>query len=89
MLVAGGGVGGMQAALTAAQQGHRVILCERSDRLGGTLRCEEHFPFKRYLSDYLDFQSRQLSQAGVEIRLNTPVTPTLALTLSPDVILAE
>ena len=88
VLVAGGGVGGMQAALTAAQQGHRVILCERSDRLGGTLRCEEQVPFKRYLSDYLDFQSRQLSQIGVEIRLNTPVTPTLALTLSPDVILA-
>ena len=38
VLVAGGGIGGMQAALTCAERGHNVILCEKSGRLGGTLR---------------------------------------------------
>ena len=45
-----GGVAGMQAALTAAERGHEVILCEKSDRLGGVLRCEERVPFKRLRS---------------------------------------
>lgn len=36
-LVVGGGVAGMQAALTMAERGHRVTLVEKSDRLGGNL----------------------------------------------------
>ncbi|MBA7589289.1 NADH oxidase [subsurface metagenome] len=63
VLVAGGGVAGMQAALTASQRGHKVILCEKGDRLGGVLRCEEKVPFKKLLSDYLDYQARMLSRA--------------------------
>ena len=51
VLVAGGGVAGMQAALTAAERGHKVILCEKGDRLGGVLRCEEKVPFKRLLAE--------------------------------------
>ena len=35
ILVVGGGIAGMQAALTAAEEGHEVILCEKSGRLGG------------------------------------------------------
>src|SRR5580700_6008652 len=35
VVVVGGGPGGLQAAVTAAEQGHRVILFERRDRLGG------------------------------------------------------
>ncbi|MCL2200987.1 MAG: NADH:flavin oxidoreductase, partial [Oscillospiraceae bacterium] len=34
VLVAGGGAGGMQAAITAAKRGHEVILCEKTDKLG-------------------------------------------------------
>ena len=34
-LLLGGGIGGMQAALTAAKRGHTVTLVEKSDRLGG------------------------------------------------------
>ncbi|MBO6010380.1 MAG: FAD-dependent oxidoreductase, partial [Oscillospiraceae bacterium] len=40
LLIAGGGPGGMQAAVTAAMRGHSVTLCEASDALGGNLRCE-------------------------------------------------
>ena len=36
-IVVGGGPAGMFAALTAAQQGHRVLLLERGDRLGKKL----------------------------------------------------
>jgi 2,4-dienoyl-CoA reductase-like NADH-dependent reductase (Old Yellow Enzyme family)/thioredoxin reductase len=88
VLVAGGGIGGMQAALGAARDGHRVILCEKSGRLGGALTCEENVPFKKKVKDYLDYQARLIAKAPIEVRLNTPVTPELAADLSPDVIIA-
>lgn len=88
VLIAGGGAGGMQAALTAAERGHSVILCERADRLGGVLRCEDKVPFKKHLSEYLDDQARHLAEAGVEIRLNTAATAQLARELEPDVLIA-
>ncbi len=88
VLVAGGGIGGMQAAIDAAKAGHQVTLCEKSDRLGGTLLCEEGVPFKQKLSRYLKQQARLTAEAGVDIRLNTAVTPELAQSLAPDVIIA-
>lgn len=88
VLVAGGGIAGMQAALTAKRQGHEVILCEKSDRLGGILLCEENVPFKKHLSEYLRTQALLCKRAGVDIRLNTEVTPEYALSLKPDVIIA-
>jgi 2,4-dienoyl-CoA reductase-like NADH-dependent reductase (Old Yellow Enzyme family) len=88
VLVAGGGVAGMQAALTAAERGHKVILCEKGDRLGGVLRCEEKVPFKRLLSNYLDFQARMISRAPIEVRLNTEATADIARACDPDVVIA-
>nr|WP_320026289.1 FAD-dependent oxidoreductase [uncultured Acetobacterium sp.] len=88
VLVAGGGVGGMQAALTASKQGHRVILCEKTDRLGGALLCEEKIPFKSNLDTYLKRQALKISRAAIEVHLNTAITPELAESFHPDVIIA-
>ena len=87
VLVAGGGVGGMQAALTANEMGHEVILCEKMDRLGGVLLCEEKVPFKAKLALYLERQARRLERSDVTVRMNTAVTPELAKSLNPDVII--
>ena len=88
VLVVGGGPGGMQAALTAARRGHRVVLCEKGPRLGGVLLCEEKVPFKAHLAEYLARQARLCEKAGVEIRLNTEVTRDYALAEKADVIVA-
>ena len=88
VLIAGGGVAGMQAALTASKRGHEVILCEKGERLGGVLRCEELVPFKKHLRQYLDLQERMIGRAPIEVRLNTEVTPELAQEIAPDVIIA-
>ena len=88
VLIAGGGIGGMQAALTCAERGHEVILCESSDRLGGALRCEAKVPFKKNLDRYLNAQERAVKDSSIDLRLNTRVTPELANQLSPDVIIA-
>jgi len=78
----------MQAALTASEQGHTVILCEKNDRLGGVLTCEEGVPFKKKIKDYLANQARLIERAPIEVKLNTTVTPELARESAPDVIIA-
>ena len=86
LLIAGGGPGGMQAAVTAAQRGHRVTLCEASDALGGNLRCETNVPFKAAFPKYIETMRRRMELAGVEVRLNTPVTPELVRAEAPDAL---
>ncbi len=87
ILVAGGGIAGMQAALTAADRGHEVILCEKSERLGGVLKCEADVSFKQKLHHYLKKQALLILRAPIDVRLNTEVTPELAREIRPDVII--
>jgi 2,4-dienoyl-CoA reductase-like NADH-dependent reductase (Old Yellow Enzyme family)/NADPH-dependent 2,4-dienoyl-CoA reductase/sulfur reductase-like enzyme len=88
VLVAGGGVAGMQAALTASARGHAVILCEKTDLLGGALRCEQKVPFKQNLQQYLDRQGAMIRASDIDLRMHTEVTPALAEEIKPDVIVA-
>jgi 2,4-dienoyl-CoA reductase-like NADH-dependent reductase (Old Yellow Enzyme family)/thioredoxin reductase len=88
VFVAGGGIAGMQAALTAAGRGHEVIIIEKSDRLGGVLLCEDKVPFKKKLALYIEKQKRLLERSGVTVRLNTEATKELAEALQADVIVA-
>ena len=74
VLVAGGGPGGLYAAYTAARRGHQVILCEKSDTLGGILKSEQAIPFKKEMYDLGQTYALLAQRAGVEIRLNTEVT---------------
>jgi pyruvate/2-oxoglutarate dehydrogenase complex dihydrolipoamide dehydrogenase (E3) component len=88
VLIAGGGIAGMQAAITCADRGHEVTLCEKTDKLGGALLCEENVPFKANLAKYIEYQRGRVANAAVDVRLSTPVTPELAKSLAPDVIIA-
>ncbi len=87
VLVAGAGVAGLKAALTAAQRGHSVILCDKSDRAGGILKAEEAIPFKREMYELGLTLERQAREAGVEIRLGTPVTPEYVAAEAPDALI--
>lgn len=74
VLVAGGGPGGLYAAYTAARRGHQVILCEKSDEVGGILKSEQAIPFKHEMYELAGTYKLLAEKAGVEIRLNTEVT---------------
>ena len=87
VLVAGGGPGGMQCALTAAERGHEVTLCEKSGELGGALKAERGIPFKADLFKYIAVKALQMEKAGVEVLLNTEVTPELAREIAPDALI--
>ncbi len=87
VLVAGGGPGGMQCAITSAQRGHKVVLCEKAPQLGGALLCERAIPFKEDMTDYIRVKALEMKKAGVEVRLNTCVTPEYAEKEAPDVLI--
>jgi len=87
VLVAGGGPGGLYAAYTAARRGHRVLLCEKEGELGGILKSEQALPFKREMYELAGTYAKLAQDAGVEIRLNTPVTPELAAAEAPDALI--
>ena len=77
VLVAGGGPGGLYAAYTAARRGHRVILCEKENEVGGILKSEQAIPFKREMYQLSQTYRLLAERAGVEIRTGTEVTPEL------------
>ena len=88
VLVIGCGIAGMEAALVAKQNGHEVILCEKGPELGGRILCERNVPFKARLHEYIDYQTRRLDEAGIDVRLNTDVTPAMAKSIGADTIIA-
>ena len=69
VLVAGGGVAGMQAAITAAERGHQVQLYEQADRLGGLIRYVEGVPFKNDAQRYLAYMMDQVNGADIQVHL--------------------
>ncbi|HGM3506823.1 TPA: FAD-dependent oxidoreductase [Clostridioides difficile] len=74
VLIAGGGPGGLQAAITAAKRGHKVILCEKTNELGGILKGEQALPFKYEMYKLGNTFGKIAKDLGVEVRLNTTVT---------------
>ena len=87
VLIAGGGPGGMYAAVTAAERGHKVVLVEKSDRLGGALRFAQHVDFKYGLYEFAEVLKYKLSKSTVDVRLNTPVTKELVEKEAPDILM--
>jgi NADPH-dependent 2,4-dienoyl-CoA reductase/sulfur reductase-like enzyme len=87
VVVVGGGVGGMKAAVTAAERGHRVTLLEQDGELGGILKSEQALPFKYEMYQLSLTLARQMEAAGVEVRLNTKATRELLEDLHADALI--
>jgi 2,4-dienoyl-CoA reductase-like NADH-dependent reductase (Old Yellow Enzyme family)/thioredoxin reductase len=87
VLVIGGGPGGMEAARLAGKRGHRVILFERSHRLGGQLLLASVPPHKKILEKIIQWLTGELKHEGVEIRLNQEATPDAIEKEEPDGII--
>lgn len=70
VLVIGGGCGGMEAALTAAQRGMKVEIWEKTSELGGMLLAAGAPEFKHDVLKYVEYMIQQIEKTGVTVRLN-------------------
>jgi 2,4-dienoyl-CoA reductase-like NADH-dependent reductase (Old Yellow Enzyme family)/thioredoxin reductase len=86
LLVAGGGPAGLEVARVAALRGHKVILCEEAQRLGGQLSLAAAPPYKSDIHKLSRYLTEQVTKLGVDVRLNCPFTPELVARLAPHVV---
>ena len=75
VLIVGGGAAGLQAAITAADRGQKVILAEQASYLGGLLRFTDVDTDKPDLRNFKNLLVREVERRNVDVRLNTTVTP--------------
>ena len=80
------GFDGVETARVCALRGHDVVLCEKSDHLGGNLIPGGVPHFKRYDLELVDYYKRQMELQGVEVHLNTEVTADTAKSFQVDII---
>lgn len=85
--VVGGGVSGMEAALTAAGAGHEVTLYEKSDRLGGQFELAAIPPGKGIMSTLITWQRVQIKKAGIKVFLNTEYTVDIFEKEKPEAVI--
>ncbi len=67
VLVVGGGPGGMNTAIVAAERGHQVTLWEKSNALGGLLNLAVVPPEKDELKNFIEFLGHRIKQLNVEV----------------------
>ncbi|MER1987340.1 MAG: FAD-dependent oxidoreductase [Solibacillus sp.] len=72
VLVIGAGPGGLEAALSADQQGHQVTLIEKQGHIGGALHWMKRAPQREEMAtSMIDNYTRQLAQSNVNVQLET------------------
>ncbi|MEQ8175180.1 MAG: FAD-dependent oxidoreductase [Syntrophomonadaceae bacterium] len=68
-LVIGGGIAGLEAAITIAGAGHQVVLVEKSPQLGGTTReLYSSFPRWENPAELVQGKIEEVQKAGVQVR---------------------
>ena len=71
-MVIGGGIAGMQAALSLDKYGFKVSLYEKEKQVGGLLNLASLPPHKEQLARLRDYFQRQLEKSGVNVLLEHP-----------------
>jgi 2,4-dienoyl-CoA reductase-like NADH-dependent reductase (Old Yellow Enzyme family)/thioredoxin reductase len=86
VLVIGGGPAGMEAARTAAIRGHKVVLWEKKEKLGGQLLLAAVAPHKEVIGRLNEYMAGQLEKAGVQVLLGHEATAESVKAMKPEVV---
>jgi 2,4-dienoyl-CoA reductase-like NADH-dependent reductase (Old Yellow Enzyme family)/thioredoxin reductase len=85
ILIAGGGPAGLEAARVAALRGHKVILCEKSSKIGGLMLLGA--VHNEEITNFVEWMQYQLEKLPVEIYFQTEINHDLVAEIKPDVLI--
>lgn len=80
------GIAGLEAAIILKKRGHLPILCEATDQLGGQFLTAGMAPRKEEMKEAAQRMARKAERLGVEIRMNTKVTPEVIAEVKPHTV---
>ena len=86
VMVIGGGVSGLETARVAALRGHQVSLYERESELGGQVRIAARATGRLDFEEMPRYYTHQMKLLGVDVHLETGVTPEMVMEISPDAV---
>lgn len=86
--VIGGGIGGMEAAIVSAKRGHKVVLYEKSDHLGGIFIAAAAPSYKEKDRDLIAWYEREIQKYKIKIKLNTEIQDVRTLKTADEIIVA-
>jgi mycofactocin system FadH/OYE family oxidoreductase 2 len=84
VMVVGAGPAGLQAAIAAARNGHRVTVYEQQPEAGGQVRLAASVPNRAEFGDMIRNQLTECRRLGVTIQYGTGVWPGLVAEQQPD-----
>lgn len=84
VLVAGGGIAGLEVAMTLKKRGHHPIIIEAGDKLGGQFALAGMAPRKEEMYVAAMDMARQAQAMGIEVQLGTPLSLDLLASIQPD-----
>ena len=86
--IIGGGIGGMECALVLTQRGHKPVIFEKSNELGGLFLTASAMTFKENDKELITWYKREIEKAGIEVHLGTEVNDLNTLRGFDDIIVA-
>lgn len=90
VMIIGGGMGGLLTAEFLKKRGHNPTVYEATDTLGGQMLLAGVAPKKAEFTAAAKWEGEECRRMGIDIKLNTTVTPELIAQVKPDhVIIAS
>jgi 2,4-dienoyl-CoA reductase-like NADH-dependent reductase (Old Yellow Enzyme family)/thioredoxin reductase len=87
VVIVGAGPAGMEAARVASERGHKVVVFEAADKLGGQVRLTAESRRRREMIGIIDWRFDQCIKRGVEFRLDYWAEAQDVINEAPDVVI--